>query len=327
MLATALGRTWAGTRTGLLVPSSTLSLTKSLLNPTFAFNNDGTGPVPESITKIDNRYWAAYAAIDTTHIRVAYRDNDLDGPFTDWGTVLTGGSQAWERDEVYAPWLMIDGATVYLFYSSIDLSPLGSYGAIGVATLPVASFPGTFTKYASNPVVDVGVSGWTSRRVGEQSVIRVHSRWYMAIMAETLDAAYQASEKVGILYSDSGPTGPWQVPATPQIDWGEAGTWNDALTADPSLLYQAPYFWCWATGGRPSPWHAGLWYARDPIAGPWLEVPANPLLSPGTGADFDAGASWRGCAYHEGGRYSVVYGGINGANTAARGGSAILNVS
>lgn len=315
---------------GPLVPDATITTTKSASNPTFNF--DG---YPESIVKVGSTYYASYQGIvpSPRDIRLATATS-RNGAWTEYGSnpVLTIGSQSWESAisnyGANAPEISEVDGTFYLFYSVEDVNA-GSYGAIGVATATAATGP--YTKYASNPILVPGGAGtWDSRRVGEPSVFYKDSVWYMGYMGETLDVAWQESEQIGYASATS-PFGPWtKATGNPLIPFGETGTWDKLLTADPYLFFDSGYWWTWYTGGAggfdvTKPWKAGLAWATDPLGGPWHKHSSNPVLSP-SGTTWEQVASFRGSVWREGASYSVIYGGVNSAITQARGGNATLNV-
>lgn len=316
----------------LLSPNRIIVGTKSGSNPTFNFS-----AIPESIIKDGSTYWCIYQGNwgGARDARLASA-SDINGPWTAYGSnpILTSGSQSWEsaisNDGINAPEFYLSGGTYYLYYAVEDTSA-GSYGAIGVAT--ASTITGPYTKYASNPILVPGTGGaWDSRRVVEPSVLYDGSQWIMAYMGEDDDVTWGESERIGIATA-SDPLGPWtKVESNPLIDWGTGDDWDTKLAADPFIFEDNGYYWIWYSGGEGSvgefsrPWSAGLAYSTSPTSS-WTKHTSNPIITYGGAGAFDEKGAWRGSIFAEGGLYYAVFGGINAALNAVKGGNAAIDVT
>lgn len=305
-----------------LLPDSSLSTVKDAANPTFNFD-----AIPESIVKVDSTYYCVFQTWATSpdHVNLASA-SDRDGPWTDLGQIYSLSDFSWEGatvDDMYAPYLMEDAGTFYLFYSVYHAAD-GTLGSIGYATATVVTGP--YTDHGSAILSPGGSGAWDERRVGEPAVIHHDGRWIMAYMGESMTGSFGASEKVGIATASS-PGGTWtKASGNPLITFGSGGEWDDTLIADPHLFFEHGFYWIMYSGGGSTigdgtrPWSLGLAYALDPT-GTWTKHADNPILSNGAGGTWEEKAAWRGSLYREDGLYSGVYGGLNNALSAAKGGN------
>ena len=143
--------------------------------------------MPHSIVRVGTRFWMLYTlrAASLNTICLAYRDDDFDGAFTDYGSnrVLTLGSQGWENgtNGNNGAWLLEHEGLFYIFYASATGS-----GTPGIGYATASAITGPYTKYASNPILSPGGSGtWDERRAQEPSVIVVDGTWVLAYMGRT----------------------------------------------------------------------------------------------------------------------------------------------
>lgn len=314
--------TWSGLR-----PWSSVTGTKSGSNPTFNFD-----AIPETITLVGSTYYAVYMswAEIPNRIRLATASSPA-GPWTAWGVIHEFSDVAWApgtADGIYAPEIIEEGGTFYLFYSICNTST-GADGHIGYAT--ASAITGPYTDHGS-AVLSPGAGGaWDSLRVCEPSVFVRDGTWHMAYMGDK--ATFGLNEQVGIATASSA-AGPWTKAAgNPLVAYGTAGEWDDELIADPFLWWENGYWWMWYSGGGNGdgsgtrPWSMGLAYASDP-EGAWTKHPDNPVLTNGGAGTWEEKAAWRGSVFRDtDGSYHVVYGGLNAALSAAKGGNATLTVT
>ncbi|HXI80045.1 MAG TPA: family 43 glycosylhydrolase [Verrucomicrobiae bacterium] len=310
-----------------LFPFATITSTKDSGNPTFNFD-----AIPETVLKVGSTYYCVYMTWTGTSVIKLATATDRDGPWTSLSTIWTIGDVAWAAasTSIYAPSLVFDGATYYLFYSIVKTSGATDSGnGIGVATASVITGP--YTDHGSAILSPGAGATWDSRRVGEQDVIHHDGRWVMAYMGESSAIAYQDSEKIGVATASS-PTGTWtKSAANPVLDWGASGQWDDNLIADPCIVFANGYYWMmYAGGGDPTgnhhPWVQGLAYALDPTAA-WTRYSGNPILSQGAGGTWEEYAAWRGALFLEDGLWGGVYGGLDAGAINAKGGNFRLNIS
>lgn len=307
-----------------LFPTSAITSTKNASNPTFNFAS-----IPENIIKVDDTYWAVWMDdfSDVTpqfHLSSA---TDRDGPWTSYAgnPIYSESDIPWNAGSTqpYAPFLLQDGNTFYLFYSVCNLST-GANGEIGVAT--ASAVTGPYTDHGS-AILARGTSGaWDSLRVGEPAVLVHDGTWFMAYMGEDTDFGFGDSERVGIATASSA-TGTWtKSGSNPILDWGAGGQWDDDLIADPHIWFDNGYYWMMYAGGTSADGllKQGLAYALDPLSA-WTRHASNPILVPGAGGQWDDNFTWRGCLFLEDGLYSGLYGGYSGSIT--KGGNFRLNIT
>ena len=313
-----------GNTTGF-VPEAGITGIKSNDNPTFNF-----ACLVENIVKVGSTYYVPY--IETTsnaNIKLATA-TDRDGPWTaNVATIFSITGVAWDAGTtgLYAPEIVEHDGTYYLFYSVILSGGVtGSSNAIGVATS--ATIDGTYVDSGAAVLSPSAAGLWDSRRVGEASAIFQAGQWVMAYMGEDSDLPYQESEKIGIATAPAA-TGPWtRHPSNPILDFGASGEWDDALVADPGLIYADGYYWMMYAGAPDSTpstsLSQGLAYATDPL-GTWTRYTGNPILEVGPSGAWDDVWAFRGGLLYEDGAWSGVYTGYDGANF--KGGNFTLDIT
>lgn len=286
------------------LPVASISAERIAGNPTFNFNC-----LPENVIKVSSTYYCPY--IDATQDEIFFATaSDRDGPWASGSVVFDIGDVPWAAGvgatHIYAPHIVENGGTFIMFYSVCDATT-GLHGYIGYATAPAITGP--YTDHGS-PILSPGSAGqWDARRVGEPAVIFHGGQWLMAYMGEGTAAAFGYSEKLGMA-SAPDPSGPWTKAAINPIDWGDAGQWDSAVMADPDIFYLNGYYWMWycaAPAIPPAPIYEGFLYAVDPLAGPWLRHPDNPILTPGDPGDWDEDMVFRGGIWIEDGEIGGTY--------------------
>lgn len=304
-----------------LQPTSTIAVVRSGSNPTFNFNS-----LVENALLVAGTYYAPYTASGGIKLATA---SSIAGPWAAGTTVITATAPSWT---LYAPHLMLDSGTFYIFYS---VEPAGGTPGIYCATASVVTGP--YTKYPSDasPAVQVapGASGaWDDFNVSECSILKSGSTYYMAYMGDRSPEG--SAERVGIA-SATTLTGTWsKSSANPIISVGAAGQWDDYGTADPFIFYVNGRWWIWYTGlpgptSTSQPWAAGFAYASDPVAGPWTKFTGNPVIT-GSGSGFDQQGAFRGSIYIDGSTYHLLYTGIPSGTVdlaTMKGGNATLTIT
>jgi len=122
----------------------------------------------------------------------------------------------------------------------------------------------TWTKYASNPVLDFGPAGaWDNGAVGDPTVISdgsTYRMWYTGGSdPETL---------VGIGYATSTDGIHWtRYSGNPVVGLGSVGSWEDAAVMGPSVLYRAGKYRMWYVGWEGSTATARIGYASAEAPG------------------------------------------------------------
>jgi hypothetical protein len=193
-----------------------------------------------------------------------------------------GAGGQWDDDHVKDPWLMHDGSQYVMYYSGFD----GTAYRIGRAT---ATDPaGTWTRYVSNPVIDLGAGG----AFDDTNVI------FPVVMYEPSDTGREwkmwytgfdgARWHIGYAYSSDGLsfTKHGQV-----LTVGAGGTWEDEGVVSAAIIKEGATYSLFY-GGTSDPngdfgWQGGYTTFTDP-EGTYTKAAANPVLLNVNGVDPDA---------------------------------------
>ena len=174
---------------------------------------------PDGITPVqyDGKYWMAYCSGTTSGIKIAYATS-ITGSWTDIGVKLDlGGTGAWDESGVYTPSFVKDGDTYYIFYQGIASS--GSW-KMGYAT---SSTPdGTWTKYASNPVLSPTADTWDSDDIQDPIIRKFDAVYYLFYSGTT---TMGSDYKNGYATSNS-ITGTWTKYTSNPILSGDTDKWD-----------------------------------------------------------------------------------------------------
>lgn len=296
-----------------LRPGSTITVNRSGSNPTFNFNS-----LVENMILVGSTYWTVYQTASTTVCLAS--SSSPDGPWT----AYSGNPVATDAG-IYAPHLLEDAGTFYIFYAQ-DPGNGGDgkmyYTTASAVTGPYS--PGTL-------IFSPGTAGaWDSLRVGEPSIIKVGSTYYMAYMGEK--TTYQTTERLGMA-SASSLTGTWTRYAGNPIIIPGPDSWDGYMLGDPEIFYVAPYYWITYAGvpGPSSgdlPWATGLAYASSPESA-WTKFDDNPLIT-ASGSGFDFNGAFRGAMYVDDSGYHLTYTGLPSGSVdlaTMKGGNATLTLS
>lgn len=79
----------------------------------------------------------------------------------------------WDNFSIGTPYVFLDGSTFYLFYHSKHSGDAADSLKIGYATSPNLTGGGTWTRYASNPVLTFDVGEWDSNWVGAVAIVPI----------------------------------------------------------------------------------------------------------------------------------------------------------
>jgi hypothetical protein len=205
--------------------------------------------------------------------------------------VLTRGDVGDWDEYLWAPALAVvfDGDQFHMWYSGTSETSGSPYRG-GYATSPDGS---VWTKYAGNPVMDVGPSGsWDDRHVRPDEVILdggIYKMWYTGYDGSTVLIGYADSED-GIV---------WTKHPDPVIgELSYPGVW-DERAANPSVAFDGSLYHMWYMGLASSvgDWMVGYAFSTDGIE--WIRHRYNPVIS-SAGEDivvmpvvFD-GVTWHG---------------------------------
>src|SRR3990167_4376251 len=96
-----------------------------------------------------------------------------DGPWTDQGQILSGAA-------LFAPFIFAEGGTFYVFYASDSLGG-GGDNYLATAANGAGAHPKSPNDVSPTTMLTKGAGGsWDANRVGEPSVLKVGSTYYMA---------------------------------------------------------------------------------------------------------------------------------------------------
>jgi predicted GH43/DUF377 family glycosyl hydrolase len=163
-------------------------------------------------------------------------------------------------DEFYAgqPSVYFDGVTYHMWYSGLTS---GGIGRTGYATSPDGI---SWTKYASNPVLNTGPAGsWDDTRAYSPEVLYlggVYHMWYAGLDGSNYRIGY-ASSPDGISWM--------KYSGNPVLDLGPSSTWDDHNVAWPSIVYDGSMFKMWYSGSDGINTRVG--YATSPDGMNWTK--------------------------------------------------------
>lgn len=246
------------------------------------------------------RLW--YEAVGSNGITSVGYATSTDGlTWTKQGAVLSpGGSTSWERDEVSPNSILVEGGVYKLWYHGGGYFMGGGgtrygNGRIGYATSPDGL---TWTKYASNPVLDIGPTGaFDDEQVAEPRVVKVGATYRMYYTGRNATAK---SQSLGMATSADGIawTKDSRNPILDSTRWGNY--WGGAF------FYESGLWLLWhadeTCGSR-----INFKWSRDGVA--WTDGTQNPVLLPSGVANAPDGSlvgdSVSG--YRDGNTYRIMF--------------------
>ncbi len=248
-------------------------------------------------------YHMWYHGFDGLNPRIGYATSPDSIIWTKSGSnpVLDiGPPGSWDDNSVSHPTVLYDGATYHLWYSAAD----GSKIRIGYAN---SSDGLTWTKYAGNPVLDVGPPGsWEDNILHCPMVLYDGATYHMWYQGHD-DSNYR------IGYATSLDRITWtKYAGNPVLDLGPLGSWEDTHVLEPMVLYDGTTYYMWYGAGDGSNSRIGFATSSDGII--WTKNPANPVLDlgpPGSWDDFFVSGP---TVLYDGATYHMWYEGHDGAN-------------
>jgi predicted GH43/DUF377 family glycosyl hydrolase len=179
-------------------------------------------------------------------------------------------------DDVNAlhPSVYFDGTTYHMWYTGVN----GSFGQIGYATSPDSI---NWTKHSGNPVLTLGQPGsWDDQSINSPDVLffdGVFHMWYVGFNGNF--------EQIGHATSLNGID--WEKDTlNPVLKVGDFGSWDNASSSQPSVLYDGTNFHIWYGGGPDFDWKIGYAFSED--GRNWHKDDTNnPVLEPGLTGDWD----------------------------------------
>ena len=282
------------------LPSGALTrlATPMLRNGPETYDSGKTGPrVVIKFGPTDYRMW--YEAVGPNIYTTVGYATSADGITWRKAGVVMSPSVAWEGNEVSPNSIVIEGTTLRLYYHGGGSQLVNR--RIGVATSTDGM---TWTKLASNPVLDLGASGaFDDDQGAEPRVVKVGMTYRMYYTGR--HAADQRTA-LGLATSSDGVSFAKQPGPIMTADrWGNF--WGGAFVVDRGH---------WNLWRGYTPDNGGtsyLQYASSDDGLVWTDGPSNPVLTrnpDSTAADYGlVGDSVSG--YLDGGQYRIMYTGYN----------------
>jgi len=292
--------------TAVEVEGELCNLTKAPGNPVLAAGIGGSWDEDDvwrpMVLKEGNSYNMWYVADDGSNppqIGLATSSDGLAWNKSGGNPVLSPGG-GWEAGGLSGGSVISDSGQYKMWYSGYDSSGVGR---IGYATSPDGI---NWTKYGSNPVLDVGSAGsWEDADVFLPSVVKQGSTYHM--WYEAYDGA---TPRLGHATSSDGLT--WSKdPANPVLDVGPSGDWDWLGSYGPNVIEYNNTFILWYSGHTlPEAWQTG--YALSTDGTNWTRQEM--LIPEGTAGAFDSNSADYASVIADGGDFKVWYSGYNGAD-------------
>ncbi|MCK4824369.1 hypothetical protein KA005_51935, partial [bacterium] len=251
-------------------------------------------------------YQMWYTGQDGITYRIGYATSDdgitwtkhASNPVVDLGT-----AGSWESSHVHSPSVVFNGSDYQMWYTASD----GANSRIGYATSPDGV---TWTKHASNPVLDIGTNGqWDDVHAFSPSVIlngTDYQMWYTGDDGSIYRIGYATSSD-GTSWS--------KYASNPVLNNGNWGAWDYNRTAAPSVLKCGANYYMWYSGqGTATNYQLG--YASSTNGTAWTKDPGNPVLGFGSDGSWDQFLLTAPSVTFNGSEFQIWYGGYDGSNNA-----------
>jgi parallel beta-helix repeat protein len=219
-------------------------------------------------------------------------------------TIIDGSSGGtvwgdWDGGGVRYPAVIQDGGIYEMWYTGRDLEDVWR---IGYATSPDGL---NWTKYAGNPVLDVGAEGeWDAWGIVSPFVLKEsptsYKMWYSGADDSGIWRIGYATSSDGIQWT--------KHPGNPVLDLGDE-PWNNVRVMTPSVVNEAGLYkmWLHTTGDDGGGWLPYIAYATSADGVVWAWDASNPLLSRDAAHDWEADWIWGPSVVHGGGDYQMWY--------------------
>jgi len=210
-----------------------------------AWDSDGAGGACVIVDGATYKMW--YTGIKSLAPAIGYAESPDGVNWTKIGAaaVMTkGGAADWDSDGVAFPSVIKDGATYKMWFTGRKATG----GLIGTLAIGYANSPDgtTWSKDGSNPVLEKSLAGWDDRGVGACAVKKtgiVYRMYYTGF-----DASGSVISRIGYITSADEIT--WTNAATPALDAGGAGSWDERGVAAPTFVLKTGQTELWYTGAN-----------------------------------------------------------------------------
>ncbi len=230
----------------------------------------------------------------------------LDSGFVKSGSnpVLNlGAVNSWDDAHLYGVSVMQDEGIYKMWYSGSD----GVYFRIGYATSPDGT---TWTRHASNPVIDLGINGtWDDYHVAYPHVIKdngVYKMWYSGYNSTNWRIGYATSSD-GINWT--------KYVSNPVVNLGSGGTWDDMHLVSARVLKEnGNTYKMWYSGNAGTRYRIGYAISTNGIS--WAKSGFNPVVNIGSSNAWDDDQVYLPMVMREDdGTYKMWYTGHDSTNT------------
>ena len=229
---------------------------------------------------------------------------------TDWTkdegnpVLRKGPAESWENEAVAWPEVILDGSTFKMWYGGWGLST-DRIWRIGYAE---SSDGISWTKDASNPVMDVGAAGeWDDESALPGAVIfdgSSYKMWYHGYDGAIWRTGYATSPD-GIVWTKHA--------SNPVLNVGAGGKWDNFWAIITGVIFDGSSYQGWYIGGDGSNFSFRTGYATSPDGITWTKHPSNPVMDFGTGGEWDNANAGVEAVIYNGSIYEMWYQGGGGA--------------
>jgi len=211
-----------------------------------------------------------------------------------------GADGSWDDYYVGYPWVVYDGTTYHMWYGGAELL----HFRIGYATSPDGI---TWTKHASNPVLDTGALGsWETEHVITPVVLMLDdTSFFMWYGGTTLPLG-----KIGLATSSDGVV--WEKwPDNPVM--GIGAEWEDGKVFPEAVILIGDTLHMWYSGGMLKVvglggGQCGTGYATSSDGGvTWVKYTGNPVLESGGAGTWDSSCAGVADVLFDGTTYKMWY--------------------
>jgi predicted GH43/DUF377 family glycosyl hydrolase len=247
-------------------------------------------------------YHMWYTGNDGTNNRIGHATSSDGYQWTKDGAnpVLDLGSPgSWDQSAVYFSSVIYNGSGFQMWFSGDN----GSNIRIGYATSPDGV---TWTRYAGNPVLDIGLPGsWDEKHVFHPEILydgMTYHLWYNGQSGLEPEIGY-ASSPDGVTWT--------KYPGNPVLKIGPPGSWDSARVRDASVYHDGSVFHMWFSGADGPGGQIGHAVSSDGIN--WTKDPGNPVIVVGSPGRWDDFTIYTPSVLVEGSTYRMWFTGHSGS--------------